>query len=160
MFLHKAGHDTSAWMMNENDLSKSIMLRNIRGEVNKAIEIARNNKIVGSSLEAKIVLHTDSSSLHDVLQSYITETNGVDELRYIFIVSQVEIKNGLPDGVEHEPAEIPNAGKVLVEVQHAEGSKCARCWNYSTRVGENEEHKQLCERCVSVLQSSKMEVTV
>ncbi|MEO0356377.1 MAG: zinc finger domain-containing protein [Cyanobacteria bacterium P01_A01_bin.3] len=38
-----------------------------------------------------------------------------------------------------------------VEVQKAEGTKCVRCWNYSTRVGESSEHPDLCERCVDAL---------
>jgi isoleucyl-tRNA synthetase len=41
-----------------------------------------------------------------------------------------------------------------IGVVDAEGHKCARCWNYSTRVGQSSEHPALCERCVEVLDGS------
>ena len=58
------------------------------------------------------------------------------ELRYIFIVSQVEVHEG---------------GEFAVEIVAADGEKCARCWNYSTRVGEFSEWPTVCERCAEAL---------
>jgi Isoleucyl-tRNA synthetase (EC 6.1.1.5) len=60
------------------------------------------------------------------------------ELRYLFITSQVELENTSCQGLE-------------VSVFPADLSKCVRCWNYSTRVGEFAEHPELCERCVAAL---------
>jgi len=60
----------------------------------------------------------------------------LDDLRYIFIVSQVEIGEG--DGS-------------AVEIQKAAGNKCERCWNYSVHVGEFSSYPTVCERCVEAL---------
>jgi isoleucyl-tRNA synthetase len=58
------------------------------------------------------------------------------DLRYIFIVSQVEVHEG---------------DKFSLEIQKADGEKCERCWNYSTRVGEFSEFPTVCERCAEAL---------
>lgn len=101
----------------------------IRDEVLKALEEARNNKQIGSSLEAKVILTTDAATTRLLLDYF-------DQLRYIFIVSQVEVHEGDAFGVE---------------IQKANGEKCERCWNYSTRVGEFAEHPTVCERCSQAL---------
>ena len=101
----------------------------IRDEVLKALEEARNAKQIGSSLEAKVVLTADRETTLFLLDYY-------PELRYVFIVSQVEIHEG-------------NALKV--EIQKADGQKCERCWNYSPRVGEFERYPTVCERCAEAL---------
>lgn len=101
----------------------------IRDEVLKALETARNDKQIGSSLDAKVILTTDAATTRLLLDYY-------DQLRYIFIVSQVEVHEG----------ETP-----LVEIQKADGRKCERCWNYSTRVGEFSVYPTVCERCNQAL---------
>jgi len=75
--------------------------------------------------------------------------NGVDELRYLFITSQVELVDDRQalDGLEHQAI----TETLGIGVVKAEGQKCDRCWNYSTHVGESAEHPTLCERCVSAL---------
>ncbi|HVF30232.1 MAG TPA: isoleucine--tRNA ligase [Pyrinomonadaceae bacterium] len=101
----------------------------IRDEVLKALEEARNAKQIGSSLEAKVVLTTDSETTRFLLDYF-------EQLRYIFIVSQVEVREG---------------DAAAVAVSKAEGEKCERCWNYSFRVGEFEKYPTVCERCVEAL---------
>ena len=95
----------------------------------KALETARNEKQIGSSLEAKVVLTTDAATTRLLLDYYT-------QLRYIFIVSQVEVHEGTATSVE---------------IQKADGQKCERCWNYSTRVGEFEKSPTVCERCAEAL---------
>ncbi len=101
----------------------------IRDEVLRALETARNDKQIGSSLEAKVVLTTDAATTRLMLDYY-------KQLRYIFIVSQVEVHEG---------------ASFAVEIQQADGEKCERCWNYSTRVGEFEAFPTVCERCNDAL---------
>lgn len=101
----------------------------IRDDVLKALETARNDKQIGSSLEAKVVLTTDAETTRFLLDYYT-------ELRYIFIVSQVEVHEGV---------------SCAVEIKKADGEKCERCWNYSTRVGEFTEWPTVCERCAEAL---------
>jgi len=101
----------------------------IRDEVLKRLEDARNAKEIGSSLEAKVILTADSETTRFLLPFY-------EDLRYIFIVSQVEVHEG---------------DATVVEIQKADGAKCERCWNYSPRVGESEKYPTVCERCVGAL---------
>ncbi|MBP7476503.1 MAG: class I tRNA ligase family protein, partial [Pyrinomonadaceae bacterium] len=101
----------------------------IRDDVLKALETARNEKQIGSSLEAKVILTTDAETTRFLIDYYT-------ELRYIFIVSQVEVQEG---------------SSFSVEIQKADGEKCDRCWNYSTRVGEFSEYPTVCERCAEAL---------
>jgi isoleucyl-tRNA synthetase len=42
-------------------------------------------------------------------------------------------------------------GGLTVEVSKADGTKCERCWNYSTHVGDDPEYPTVCERCAAVL---------
>lgn len=106
----------------------------IRDDVLKALEEARNNKQIGSSLEAKVILTADKDTTMFLLDYY-------PELRYIFIVSQVEVHEGEGFGVE---------------IQKADGQKCERCWNFSVRVGEFEKYPTVCERCSSALQEIEL----
>jgi isoleucyl-tRNA synthetase len=101
----------------------------IRDEVLKALEDARIAKQIGSSLEAKVVLTADKDTTRFLLDYY-------SDLRYIFIVSQVEVREG---------------DSTRVGIVKADGEKCERCWNYSTRVGEFEKYPTVCERCIEAL---------
>src|SRR4029434_9321789 len=102
-----------------------------------ALEEARIAKQIGSSLEAKVTLAAAGDSLL-LLRKYQAE------LRYLFIVSQVEVVEAAAD-------------KVSLTVSRADGEKCERCWNYSTRVGESARYSTVCERCVAALEEIEHE---
>jgi isoleucyl-tRNA synthetase len=110
-------------------------LRAVREEVLKALEEARNQKMIGTGLEAQIVL-TAAEPLYSLLKLY------EGQLRYLFIVSAVTLVLGA--------SENGNRG-VEVQISKAPGQKCERCWNYSTHVGEDQNHPTICERCSAVL---------
>ncbi len=105
-----------------------------RDVVKKALEVEIKNKTLRSSLEAKIILTADGEQ-YDFLKK------AESELATAFIVSQVEI------------AKAPVA-ELTVEVKHADGEKCERCWSFSDTVGKNADHPTLCTRCAEVIQSS------
>jgi isoleucyl-tRNA synthetase len=65
----------------------------------------------------------------------------------MFIVSQVELGN--PASSDWQKSELVPG--LSVKVQRADGTKCERCWNYSTHVGENADYPTVCERCVKAL---------
>ncbi len=109
-------------------------LRAVRDEVLKALEEARNNKLIGTGLEAQVTL-TAPDPVHSVLARHAAE------LRYLFIVSAVTLAQGPGNGT----------GQVHVEVKKADGAKCERCWNYSIHVGEDKTYPTVCERCSAVL---------
>src|SRR5467141_3559704 len=113
-------------------------LYSFRSEVLQDLERARNQKSINSSLEAKVRIHS-KGPFFDLLQRHLKELPG------LLIVSQVEV---LPfDGPVHRDHPEP----FHVEVLRAEGKKCERCWNYSTRVGENPRYPTVCERCTEAL---------
>ena len=103
----------------------------IREEVFRHLESARKDKVIGSGLQAKIRISAPSET-YGLLDRY-RET-----LRYLFIVSQVELQTLSGNG---------NGGGLKIEVLPADGKKCERCWNYSTQVGADPEFPTVCERC-------------
>jgi isoleucyl-tRNA synthetase len=105
------------------------------------LEEARNNKLIGGSLEAQVKV-TAPDPIYSVLDRYR------DELRYLFIVSAATVERGSGNG----------SGTVAVQVSRADGKKCERCWNYSTRVGEDEDYPMVCERCSPVLHEIEADV--
>jgi isoleucyl-tRNA synthetase len=125
---------------------KWTQLRDLRQAANLALEQARVAKAIGSSLEAKLLISAEDEGLRSVLTTMNSGAgNGVDELRYLFLTSEVE----MVDGVSAEYRIEENG--VVIGVVKAEGEKCDRCWNYSSHVGESAEHPLLCERCVEVV---------
>jgi len=107
----------------------------VRDQVLKALEEARNQKQIGKSLEAQVKV-TASDPFYPVLERY------KPDLRYAFIVSQVDVQRGPSRN---------GSGHLAVEVAKAAGKECERCWNYSTRVGEDQDYPTLCERCIPVV---------
>jgi isoleucyl-tRNA synthetase len=124
-------------------------IRELRTDVNKVLEQARVEKKIGSSLEAKILLDIADERLRSSVKILNNNGSGVDELRYLFITSQVEILD-TQEGMSDLKYSL-QSDKWGIGVVDAEGEKCDRCWNYSTHVGESTEHPLLCERCVSAL---------
>jgi len=105
----------------------------IRDEVLKALEVARENKEIGNSLEAKVLIRTPSS-YEELLKNY------EPILASLFITSEVSI----------EPYE---GEKLKVEINKAAGKKCFRCWNFSPYVGASAEYPNFCKRCEEVLKA-------
>jgi isoleucyl-tRNA synthetase len=111
------------------------VLLSVRDEVLKVLEAARSEKRIGSGLEAQVRLSAPDS-LYPALDRYR------DQLRYVFIVSDVQL--------EKLPGSNGESG-LKIEVFEAPGQKCERCWNYSTHVGEDKAYPTVCERCSAVL---------
>ena len=108
----------------------------LKEDVAKALETARANKVIGHSLNAKVVMYAQ-----DKQYEFLNEVK--DLLQMVFIVSKVEVACGNgEDAVECE-----NTPKVFVKIEPAEGEKCERCWMYSETVGQDSEHPTLCHRC-------------
>lgn len=125
-------------------------LRQLRTDVNKVLEQARIEKLIGSSLEAKALIHIPHKQLGDAIKAFNpVKGNGIDELRYLLLTSQVELLDSAEglQGLEYT-AQTEDWG---IGVVKADGQKCDRCWNYSTHVGESAEHPLICERCVAAL---------
>ncbi len=111
----------------------------LRNDVKKALEIARKEKTIGSSLDAKVELHCTGE-----LYSFVKSVESV--LPAILIVSQVETTEGGQGTFKGE-----ELADLSVTVSHAEGEKCARCWSYSHTVGSDPDHPDVCARCAEIL---------
>ncbi len=118
-------------------LNKWERIHDVRNDVQKALELARNEKIIGKSLEAKLEIFADGE-IYDFLKEHESA------LPEIFITSAVEVKNG--NGEFSGDVE-----GVSITVSKADGEKCERCWKFSHSVGESAEHPTLCSRCAEVM---------
>jgi isoleucyl-tRNA synthetase len=122
-------------------LSRWAELLEVRAVVAKALEEARAARAIGSSLEARVVVRAPAALLGK-LEAYDRQGPPFPaNLASLFIVSQVALEEG------------PGP---FVQVEHARGRKCERCWVWSEKVGTFDVHPAVCERCAAVLQ--QMEV--
>ncbi len=106
-------------------------LLEIRVAVLASLEAQRRGKVIGSALEAKVVLKADETMLA-FLKPYEAD------LPALFIVSQVALEGGAKQGCS-------------AEIRKAEGDKCERCWNYRPAVGTFKDHPTLCDRCIEAI---------
>ncbi len=143
-----SGHLTQLPEVEENLLDdelagrwESILL--IRGEVSKALEEARTQKIIGHALDAAVTL-----SMPEALSAVVKPD--ADELRTVFIVSKVSIsaEESLAGG--HESTNIPG---LAIRIDPAPSEKCERCWIHEPSVGADALHKTICARCLKVLEA-------
>ncbi|MCK9273829.1 MAG: isoleucine--tRNA ligase [Syntrophales bacterium] len=113
----------------------------VRGEISKAIERARREKIIGHSLDSRIEISAPEN-IEKLLD------NRMDELATLCIVSSADLTplEELPDSFES--AEISG---LRIRVSRAEGNKCERCWHYSETVGSDAKHPGICSRCLQNL---------
>ncbi len=107
------------------------LLMTVREQVLKALDAAREDKVIGSSLEAAVTL-TASGETVDRLKKFAGELPG------LFIVSQTALERGNGDGIE-------------VKVERARGDKCERCWKYTADVGSDPDFPTVCASCARVL---------
>jgi isoleucyl-tRNA synthetase len=113
----------------------------VKGEVAKAIETARQNKVLGHSLDAAVAVAAPEK-LRPLLEAH------QEDLRALLIVSDLCVVDERGIGEAYRSAEIPG---LAVVVSRAKGAKCNRCWNHSGTVGANAEHPTLCARCLGNL---------
>jgi len=112
----------------------------VRSDVSKALELARAEKRIGHSLDARVLLAAPAGPWRELLEAY------QGELATLCIVSQAELVVELADGGAGEEV----AG-LRIKVEKARGEKCERCWNYATTIGESDQHPTVCHRCREAL---------
>jgi isoleucyl-tRNA synthetase len=105
-------------------------LMQVRDSVLKSLETARNEKLIGAPLEARVRLSADGN-LYPLVEQYARE------LPALFIVSQVALER---------------AGTLSVQVERAEGRKCERCWKYTTDTGADARFPTICGRCAEAVE--------
>ena len=128
-----------AWAFAEEASSKWDKLIALRDDVNKALEEARKNKVIGKPLEAWVTVYADDET------AALLETVPADELAALCIVSKLRVIRGNGDGMQGE--NLP----VQIAIERASGDKCERCWMYVDSIGQDSKHPTLCARCAAVV---------
>ncbi|NBI41630.1 isoleucine--tRNA ligase [[Haemophilus] felis] len=111
-------------------------LLKVRAEVNRVLEQARNDKLIGAALEAKVTVYAN-----DQLRPLLEQLG--NELRFVLITSQAVVKP-----LENADVAEGELAGLAVKVERADGEKCPRCWHYATDIGSHAEHPHICGRCV------------
>lgn len=125
---------------NEAFIAKWDRIQQIRVDVQKALELARNEKIIGKSLEAKVTLYAEGD-----LAAFLEDVR--PQLPEIFITSEVALAHG-------QGTFTGDVEGLSISVERAAGQKCERCWKFSETVGESSAHPTLCHRCADVLEKT------
>lgn len=147
---HKSGDNTESVALNdmpvyneeyEDDAiwAKYEQLIALRGDAQKALEEARNAKVIGHSLGAEIEIFAEGNNY-----AFLKENE--EMLKTILIVSAVKVTEGEGGSYKGE------SFKASYAVAAAAGEKCERCWMFSDSVGKNNSHPTLCSRCASVIE--------
>ncbi|NOI21611.1 isoleucine--tRNA ligase [Vibrio mediterranei] len=114
-------------------------IQSVRNAVNKQLESARAEKIIGGALQAEVTLYAD-----DTLTATINKLE--DELRFVLLTSAATVK---PLSAKTDAAKETEVEGLFVEVKATENEKCDRCWHHTPDVGTIEGHEKICGRCVS-----------
>ena len=108
----------------------------IKELASKKLEEAREEKLIGQTLEAKVTVSANKENeLYKIIE------NNKNLIEEVLIVSELELKED--SSIEKE--------ELSVNISRAEGEKCERCWKYTKDVGIDEENPTICKRCSEVL---------
>jgi isoleucyl-tRNA synthetase len=120
----------TAWLSEDERRDWDVLIA-LREKILKQLETARESKLIGNALEAKVTVRAPADQIGLIEAS-------ADLLSVLCIVSSVRVG--------------PSAGtEIEIQIDPAEGIKCNRCWNISTSVGTSSSHPDLCGRCEDVL---------
>ncbi len=120
-----------------NEFWQSILT--VRAEVNKLLESARKEEVIGATLQAEVTLYASEELAQKLSQLG-------DELRFVLLTSKADVAS-----LEAKPANAiaTEIEGLAIEVNATSAEKCERCWHYSDDVGSNDTHGDICNRCVT-----------
>ena len=113
------------------------ILVDIKKDVLKALEIARKDKMIGSSLEADVHLYIPGTSTRELVES-------IPDSKRFFQVADVYLESEKSSTM----ADYENSS---IAITRSTGKKCSRCWNYSHNIGTHPAHPELCQRCTDIV---------
>jgi isoleucyl-tRNA synthetase len=105
-------------------------LLRLRGVIGQAVEQARQEKLIGNALEARVVLRCDTSAIANVPK---------EQLEEFFILSDLQLEQ---------------SATTAATITKTPYQKCARCWRHRERVGSSAAHRELCDRCERVVEAA------
>ena len=130
----------------------------VRSEINKAIELARNEKIVGASLEAEAFVFVGDEGMRKSLSDRSNELKGFFLVSKLVFVDSSDEASDVGSTVTLSDADAKQAGlstesSITVGVKKTTGGKCLRCWGYfgGDEMGSDEKHPELCPRCTPIV---------
>jgi isoleucyl-tRNA synthetase len=129
-----------AWVLSEDEEARWAAVLQVRADVNKALELARGEKLIGKPLDARVTLYVSEGT------PSIVRSLDPKELAPLCIVSEVLLAEGEGEGVPGE-----NTEGLIVHVEPSRLPKCERCWTHDATVGQNEDHPTLCARCAAAV---------
>jgi isoleucyl-tRNA synthetase len=127
--VHSSVWETTGFELTEQERELWSRLFGERELVLAELEKARQNKLIGKALEAKVVLTCAA-------ESHARFASVADDLRELLNVSELELRSGAEDAVA---------------IERAGGRKCERCWHWETDLGSDPDHPALCGRCVQAV---------
>ena len=147
------------------------LVRSLRNDINKALEVGRKAKIIGSSLDASIFLTVEKAELSPILtrlcnpkpfKPHSSKSDcqlEMEDSRFLFLVSEICILDSPSDVAR--AVQTPNLvlsgdeteSGSTIGVRASDTPKCARCWFHDTTVGNECDHPLLCARCYATVQN-------
>lgn len=163
----EGGWPTELMTFPQYDTERWEFILRLRDDVNKLLETARNDKLVGASLDAAAVVYAPDAATREILDSVDgdvnlvyppVKSNGVDDLRTTLMLSQVELVDSKDEVMstcdEKYVATANTLSGCIVGVKKASGEKCGRCWFYDDQVGKHGlTHSDICQRCNAAIVS-------
>ncbi len=104
----------------------------LRDKVLQTLETLRQDKVIASNQEAAVTINFADKELAEIINEL-----GADQFASLCIVSEVTVKQ--------------DASETTIEANKSPHSKCQRCWNYWPSVGKDEDHPDLCSRCINAI---------
>jgi isoleucyl-tRNA synthetase len=158
----------------EHDTEKWDFVRLLRDDVNKMLEGARTDKLLGASLDAAAFVYVPDEDKRKMLEELVGDehlivppkkTNGVDELRTVLMLSQVHVLDNQDEIAsacdEKYISTADTLSGCVVGVTKAAGTKCGRCWFHDTQIGKlglvQEDACQRCNDAITVWEKTKGE---
>ncbi|TGZ34984.1 Isoleucine--tRNA ligase [Photobacterium damselae subsp. damselae] len=114
-------------------------IQKVRGSVNKLLEAARNEKVIGGSLQAEVTLAANAD-----LAAKLNKLE--DELRFVLLTSKAQVVVADSKPADAQETDIDG---LYVSVKASDAEKCERCWHHVADVGTIAGHEEVCGRCVS-----------
>ena len=111
--------------------------RDINAHLRKELEEMRQNKVIGSSLDAEVEIYCNDDNYQQLLDLK-------DELRFVFITSEARVNQ-----LSNKPTDATDINSSLaIKVTKSKHQKCVRCWHHRPEIGQNKMHNDLCDRCI------------
>jgi isoleucyl-tRNA synthetase len=129
----------------------------LRNLVNRQLQECRSRSMIGSSLEAQVLVRLQEGKVSLRLKEALDMLKAsnhpeVDNLKDWLLVSSSSVTDGLlPPRADLLIPESIELG-IGIGIARAEGEKCERCWHYETDIGQHAAHPTVCGRCVAVLE--------